>query len=78
MISETFVESLLDHPSDLAAAYGHAVGRNAPGSGDATQVLAALARDIARYWNDLDRETQTFVQRYFKVVVEGKEIRVSM
>jgi len=73
-IGQTFVEPR----SHQTAAYGLVVGRNAHGAGDATQALAALARDIARYWTYLDRDTQLRVQEYFKVVVAENGVRVSM
>jgi hypothetical protein len=78
-IKETFGDIPLELYAPSAVACAHApAGRTAPGLGDATQVLAALVRKITRCWTYLDPETQGIVRRYFKVVEEGKEVRISM
>ncbi|MFO0908999.1 MAG: response regulator [Isosphaeraceae bacterium] len=47
------------------------------GASDATQSLAALARDIAQHWRVLDGTTKQSVQRHFRVEMDGDIVRVS-
>jgi hypothetical protein len=80
MLRETFGTrpALQVKNSNLAYA-GAAAGRDGPVvSGDATQMLSGLSRDISKHWVYLDDDTKRRVRDYFKVVEEGEKPRVSI
>jgi hypothetical protein len=63
---------------DPAASYAGAVGKESAGTyRDATQPLAALARDITRNWHHLDEATKKRVESHFRVEVDDGKVRVS-
>ena len=79
MLKETFGarRALQVQSSNLAFA-GASAGRNGPVSGDATQMLSGLSRDISKHWVYLDDDAKRHVRDYFKVVEEGDRPRVSL
>jgi len=80
MLRETFGARPALHVKNSSLAFaGAAAGRDGPVvSGDATQMLSGLSRDISKHWVYLDDDTKRRVRDYFKVVEEGEKPRVSM
>ena len=47
-------------------------------SGSLTHALAALSRDIAAYWYDLDDATKDRIREYFETTEDKSQVRVSL
>ncbi len=46
--------------------------------GSLTHALAALSRDIAAYWHDLDDETKARIREYFELTEDKQQVRVNL
>lgn len=47
-------------------------------SGSLTHMLAALSRDIAAYWHDLDDATKARIREYFETTEDKQQVRVTL
>lgn len=67
------LDSLFGRQTDAAEAR-----KTISGSGSLTHSLAALSRDIAAYWRDLDDATKARIQEYFETTEDKQQVRVSL
>ena len=70
---ERQLDSLFDGQTDATEA--RKVVRS---SGSLTHALAALSRDIANHWHDLDDATRARIREYFETTEDEQQVRVSL
>jgi hypothetical protein len=83
-IHTTRVASEFEHvfvqPRSARSEFSRSFGPRRIGAvtGDATQEIAALARDVAEHWNSLDNDLKLRLQRIFSVRQDGKSVKVGL